>query len=447
VEIAPHGSDVQPSGVVLAQWAEAEGEEVQAEAMEVEDGEAAAATVDPALAVTTTHESNVQLPSEGDPDEWTAAPDGDFRLAGAEVPEPSPHASPHPPPAPSPEPEETGEPEAPPPPVGTSVMAVFVLLELQDELRKPARRRTYSAFNMPFIHALFQTGCYARQAEAWSEHGPAWAELVEDYRAFAAADPQLAPLLQHIPAASRGLEWPYLPAADEGAPANLVEESWPLRNRHGVLTQEGVLSQSPVLQHRLQRLCLAWQHAARPASPASDTAAEPADNDRPGTPSTAQPASTLPPAPLEVPAAALGRHFGTVSLSVQEAANQRTWLYADHESSRPRGRVAVDLLAEMSHPDQEMIEWVRLALVHLGPGEHTIRSVVDTIIEEEVDSEPLPSAMRARGTSATDKHAGYTSRVNALHRFGNVTYPVYVGPIKFNFRSQPRPAVVVGLVG
>ena len=123
---------------------------------------------------------------------------------------------------------------------------------------------------------MLQTGEFVDNAMAWASHDPAWAVLVTDYRAFLAASPDLAPLLQPGVAQQQlaGPGWPYIPAAPlppppnhpnaalhiPEDPADPTTQPWPLISPNlGVATQEGLLSQSPLLFARLQEMILRWR--------------------------------------------------------------------------------------------------------------------------------------------------------------------------------------------
>ena len=144
------------------------------------------------------------------------------------------------------------------------------------------RSTTYSWAYVPFIHAVIQSGDTAmtESAARLAKHDYQWDALVRDYgsRLSRVAPEVLQP--GHVNQTNRAsglssLPWPYIPAAPlSDEPADPSTMSWPMLSRGegagvdnggGALgagssteklfyTQEGLLSESPVLFAKLQEM-------------------------------------------------------------------------------------------------------------------------------------------------------------------------------------------------
>lgn len=140
--------------------------------------------------------------------------------------------------------------------------------QLLQQLRGAA---TYSCVYVPFLHAVIgsdgsEAGEYAAAAAGWAAHDAAWAPLVAAYRTFFEGRDDLAALLDS--AAVRGAlwpRWPYIPAgAATDEPAGLLVP-WPLQSATLGYTQEGLLSQAPLLFQQLMQMIVGWLAEGPPA--------------------------------------------------------------------------------------------------------------------------------------------------------------------------------------
>ena len=127
--------------------------------------------------------------------------------------------------------------------------------------RDTAPIKTYSWAYVPFIHSVLESGEQTGRAAELAALDAEWLVLVGDHRACLAT---LAPAVLEPGCVERtnGLatagKWPYIPAAPTGdEPLDPFTQAWPLLSRGAqgdYYSQEGLLSQSPLLFARLQEM-------------------------------------------------------------------------------------------------------------------------------------------------------------------------------------------------
>ena len=143
---------------------------------------------------------------------------------------------------------------------------------------------TFSVLYVPFIHAVLRSGhCENEIATLRSlspEHALRWDNFVSRYRHVISTSVALGFLLsaQNVQEVNEGWDavrpmprpWPYLPAAEETdgevqvLATGEVGMRWPPRGANNErFTQEGVLSQDPLLFHQLQVFFREWQAECR----------------------------------------------------------------------------------------------------------------------------------------------------------------------------------------
>eukprot|EP00964_Phaeocystis_antarctica_P159186 scaffold130138_cov60-Phaeocystis_antarctica.AAC.1 len=299
----------------------------------------------------------------------------------------------------------------------------------------------------------------AAEAMAWASHDSGWAALLGQYRQHFENTPHLAPLLllnavRDINAAAAPGRWPYLnPAPEHEDPAQRgrADESWPLQSPGLGVTQEGLLSQSPLLFATLQEMVLRWEQALPPPPPpppAPPPPPPPPTNPPPINPPHGSPPTPPPDAPPvprprpPVPASALrGAPFDVIVQVVGEGPGGRLWLPIEHGSTvafrqPPLGRSAEHLLrvAEGGPRLRATYQLAEAALGRLGATQvHELPAVVDEIATH-VLSNVMYSHAELRNHPELREHLLMGTELDVRGRLAGLLNAMHGGALPTTFR-------------